>query len=298
MAPRRLIAPTHVERWDVRLRTAADAALRDMEQQVRAALRSHGILPPASSLVAAGPRKKAAASGALGLVVWDATAWQGAIARHVQPAAAQVGTEASAAARASVPAAASWGWPGSAPVIAGTLVAGATAAGAYLGSRLNKNIQAAASPAQAASDIFDTAGDIVGGQLGAAAEAASNMASYDVASYVAGYFGDVYTDATKTWSAVGDEKTRPDHMDADGQQVGINDTFQVGGEALLYPGDPEGSDEQTMNCRCWTTTDGIDPGQAAYGEPEEQDASQGLENILNRAGSTSPSPTSPRSYPN
>jgi hypothetical protein len=41
---------------------------------------------------------------------------------------------------------------------------------------------------------------------------------------------------------------RPDHADAEGQIVGINESFYVGGEYLDYPGDDKGSPEQTINC--------------------------------------------------
>lgn len=56
--------------------------------------------------------------------------------------------------------------------------------------------------------------------------------------------------ATKTWLATEDERTRETHSDADGQTVGINDTFDVGGESAMYPGDPNLSWEESANCRC------------------------------------------------
>jgi SPP1 gp7 family putative phage head morphogenesis protein len=57
----------------------------------------------------------------------------------------------------------------------------------------------------------------------------------------------------KQWTAVSDERTRPDHVDADGQIVDMDEPFEVGGESLDYPGDPAGSPENTINCRCVTT---------------------------------------------
>lgn len=55
----------------------------------------------------------------------------------------------------------------------------------------------------------------------------------------------------KEWDASGDGRTRPDHDAADGQTVvGLNTPFIVGGEQLLYPGDPSGSAANTVNCRC------------------------------------------------
>jgi uncharacterized protein with gpF-like domain len=54
----------------------------------------------------------------------------------------------------------------------------------------------------------------------------------------------------KEWVAANDERTREAHADADGQQVPLDDAFEVGGEFLMYPGDPAGSAENTINCRC------------------------------------------------
>lgn len=57
-------------------------------------------------------------------------------------------------------------------------------------------------------------------------------------------------DMTKTWIAVEDERTRPGHADADGQEVGINDPFVVDGEEMDYPRDEGASAENVINCRC------------------------------------------------
>jgi SPP1 gp7 family putative phage head morphogenesis protein len=52
------------------------------------------------------------------------------------------------------------------------------------------------------------------------------------------------------WLSARDEAVRPAHADADGEVAGINDGFDVDGETLEYPGDPNGSPENTINCRC------------------------------------------------
>lgn len=72
---------------------------------------------------------------------------------------------------------------------------------------------------------------------------AVNAGQYDTATIL-----DV--SAQKQWLATLDASTRPDHADADGQAVPLADPFDVGGESLDYPGDPNGSAEQTVNCRC------------------------------------------------
>lgn len=54
----------------------------------------------------------------------------------------------------------------------------------------------------------------------------------------------------KQWLATNDTRTRPDHRHADGQIVGVDEAFVVGGEKLQYPGDPDASAKQTIQCRC------------------------------------------------
>lgn len=54
----------------------------------------------------------------------------------------------------------------------------------------------------------------------------------------------------KEWLATKDNRTRPEHRDADGQQVGLDERFTVGGESMDRPGDPAASPDMTINCRC------------------------------------------------
>jgi hypothetical protein len=44
--------------------------------------------------------------------------------------------------------------------------------------------------------------------------------------------------------------SRDTHISADGQVVGQNDNFIVGGERALYPKAPNLSAKETVNCRC------------------------------------------------
>lgn len=73
-----------------------------------------------------------------------------------------------------------------------------------------------------------------------------NLARIDVYKEVAsqGY------EIVKEWVAVVDSRTRDAHKKADGQRVPINEPFIVNGEKLMYPGDPNGSAENIINCRC------------------------------------------------
>ena len=54
----------------------------------------------------------------------------------------------------------------------------------------------------------------------------------------------------KTFFAILDNKTRPTHAAADGQQVGINDDFIIGGYRAKYPRDENLPAEESINCRC------------------------------------------------
>ncbi len=56
-------------------------------------------------------------------------------------------------------------------------------------------------------------------------------------------------DIVKQWDATLDSRTRPDHQQADGQIVGLDEYFIVGGEKLKAPG-IGGSAKQVVNCRC------------------------------------------------
>jgi len=51
----------------------------------------------------------------------------------------------------------------------------------------------------------------------------------------------------KEWISTGDGRTRDSHLDLDGEVVGIEEEFSNG---LQYPGDPNGSPEEVINCRC------------------------------------------------
>ena len=56
----------------------------------------------------------------------------------------------------------------------------------------------------------------------------------------------------KRWISVHDDRTRHPHLIADGQTVDIDSSFSVNGESLDFPGDPNGSAENTINCRCFS----------------------------------------------
>ena len=54
----------------------------------------------------------------------------------------------------------------------------------------------------------------------------------------------------KQWSATNDARTRTTHAQANGQQVLMDEDFEVGGVAMGYAGDPRGGVKNVVNCRC------------------------------------------------
>jgi len=57
-------------------------------------------------------------------------------------------------------------------------------------------------------------------------------------------------DLQKEWVAVEDDRTRTSHSSIDEQVRELDEPFDVGGERLMYPGDPNGSAGNIINCRC------------------------------------------------
>ena len=50
------------------------------------------------------------------------------------------------------------------------------------------------------------------------------------------------------WISTLDQRTRPDHADANGQTIDPDGLFDVGGEHLAFPGDPNGSPGNVIQC--------------------------------------------------
>lgn len=56
----------------------------------------------------------------------------------------------------------------------------------------------------------------------------------------------------RMWLSTIDSRTRPSHVLADGQRVGLTEPFIVGGFPLMFPGDPSGPAGEVIQCRCTT----------------------------------------------
>lgn len=55
----------------------------------------------------------------------------------------------------------------------------------------------------------------------------------------------------RVWTSRQDERVRPSHRVAHGQEVGPTVPFLVGGTLLKFPRDPSGPLRETAGCRCW-----------------------------------------------
>ena len=77
---------------------------------------------------------------------------------------------------------------------------------------------------------------------------AYNGGLYDAFSMIVD--ADPETVYVKRWLATEDKRTRPDHVEADGQVVPWGQPFTVGGFAMQYPHDPDGPPQEVINCRC------------------------------------------------
>ena len=54
----------------------------------------------------------------------------------------------------------------------------------------------------------------------------------------------------REWIAASDGRTRHEHRVLDGQKRKEGEAFSVGGEKIMYPGDPEAAPHIVYNCRC------------------------------------------------
>ena len=54
----------------------------------------------------------------------------------------------------------------------------------------------------------------------------------------------------KKWRSSAGTRTRKTHRKANGQVVDLDQPFKVGNSKLMYPGDPAGSPEEIIHCRC------------------------------------------------
>lgn len=92
----------------------------------------------------------------------------------------------------------------------------------------------------------------LGGLTSASRAATIARTTIHTAANVSQYTGAKATGLTykREWISTNDDRVREIHQEADGQRVDGDEEFEVGGESLAYPGDPNGSPENICNCRC------------------------------------------------
>lgn len=107
-----------------------------------------------------------------------------------------------------------------------------------------------------------------------AAENAGRQDTYEAAA-------EMGIEMTKEWVATLDDRTRPEHQDADGQEVPYDEPFEVGGEEMMYPGDSSGSGWNIYNCRCSCIAHvkGIDTSDAERRARDESGQNEIVENM-------------------
>jgi SPP1 gp7 family putative phage head morphogenesis protein len=54
----------------------------------------------------------------------------------------------------------------------------------------------------------------------------------------------------KEWLATLDDRTRDEHRALDGQRVDVDEPFRVGGDEIMFPGDPSAEGYLVYGCRC------------------------------------------------
>jgi hypothetical protein len=74
----------------------------------------------------------------------------------------------------------------------------------------------------------------------------------------------------KTWLTSHGPTVRPTHEEAEEKYgdspIPVEEPFEVGGEQLMFPGDPSGSAEEVINCQCVQLA-----SQGPEGEAEEEE---------------------------
>lgn len=85
----------------------------------------------------------------------------------------------------------------------------------------------------------------------------------------------------KYWLSFSDDRTREEHAQA-GDDYGpddaidVDEAFEVDGEQLMYPGDPNGSADNTINCRC-DSVPRVDRSEVEYDDNAEADSAEAEE---------------------
>jgi len=90
---------------------------------------------------------------------------------------------------------------------------------------------------------------------------------------------DMGIEVKKKWVATLDDRTRDTHQELDGQEVPVDEPFEVEGMEIMYPGDPNAEPELVYNCRCTMIQvyEGIErhSSRRAYYDEEDEEYEEG-----------------------
>lgn len=106
-----------------------------------------------------------------------------------------------------------------------------------------------------------------------------------VTTWVATYTANAATAATLepdekvVWTSMRDGDVRATHRAADGQVRTVGTTFDVGGAALRFPGDPDGPLEEVLGCRCLLLREGGETMARQFAITEETDPVPAVEDM-------------------
>jgi hypothetical protein len=263
----RLISATEVAGYEKRLRAAGALVVAAQVVSLNTTLHHHGI---STNLVAAGKKKPSgAAKGAIVVAaLWSAAEWNRHVNQYLAAVARDVATEAAASAAAALDTAATWGTTSAVEAQTVSIINRAQAAGAALGARVDAAALADDDIAAGVQAVMTSGSDIIGNLLGHMGQAVANMSSQSLAQQVVAYGAPTYLSATKTWNNQGDDRVRDSHQDV--PDVAVNELFPVGG-GMTGPGDEAGGEDETINCRCWLTYDGLVPEGSGITDEEQPD---------------------------
>lgn len=86
----------------------------------------------------------------------------------------------------------------------------------------------------------------------------------------------------KVWLATEDSRTRPDHANADGQEVPMDQPFNVGGSQLMFPGDSSlgATADEIIQCRCTQYYKRVEDASSDDTQDENEDTGKSLKTYV------------------
>lgn len=249
--PVRFTTAREVEAWRAALLEGTQAA----EDRQRATL---GAVLRANGLTWRSPVTKAPP------VLWDQDAWAAAVDAELAPVAATVAGEILGKLRDRTTATPWRGLPDPTARLVELVTSRAVQGGPSIGTRLSTASALLAAGERYGGVVHPNAMPTIldeyqarFAELDRLASSVANTMSNAAIQLLAETASATESRVSYVW-ACSFSNSRRAHMEANGQAVPAGNTFDVDAEALMYPGDPAGSDGNVMNCQCWIEVDGVD----------------------------------------